>query len=376
MQISPALQQPKKLCVLVYSASDNDLKSFMHSDVDEMELAGSDDQMDVVVQFDHGGSKGAERLHIQRDGERGKLNSPVIQSLGSTDMADPKKLSEFIEWGMKNYPAENYFLVISDHGDGWKGAAQDYSGGSWMSLKEIHEGISDAQAKTGKKLGLIGFDACLMANTEVAYQLRNDADYLVGSQEVEGGAGWPYNRLLSEENLMALQQTLAAAVPVEPRELGARLVATAQGKQDDLPTMSAIDLSKMDGVKDAVNTFAEAILDSDTSRGTLRGMARKTEVFTGYKDLYHFAQQVGENPSITDDQLKAAARGVTEAISGAVYAEQHSRSYPNAHGLTVQLPSWQFSPSDEYKGLDFAKDTKWDEALTSMGKYWFWPWPI
>src|SRR5260370_280022 len=82
------------------------------------------------------------------------------------------------------------------------------SNGTWMSLPKIQQGLQEAHQATGRKLDVVGFDACLMANTEVAHQLKDEADFLVGSQEVEGGAGWPYNRVLSKTMLDSLEQTL------------------------------------------------------------------------------------------------------------------------------------------------------------------------
>ncbi|MBI3928145.1 MAG: hypothetical protein HY319_21560 [Armatimonadetes bacterium] len=365
--------QPKKWTVLVYSASDNDLYRFMKSDIDEMETVGSDDRVNVVAQFDHG-RQGAQRLLVTKDQTKGELNSPVLQELGSTDMASPDTLADFVKWGMEHYPAEHYFLVMSDHGDGWKGACQDSTHGSWMSLPEIEEGLRTAREATGRKIDLLGFDACLMASAEVAHQLRNEADFLVASQEVEGGAGWPYNRLLSPNALQGIQQAVALDSELTPREMGRQVVTVAQGKQDDLPTMAAVDLSKMPAVAEAVDHFAAAVVASQVSRGSLRKLARRTESFTGYKDLYHFAQQVSEK--VEDPGLKEAAQGVMSAVGSAVYAEQHSAGYPNAHGLTVQLPNFFFSPSSAYEETRFAQDTRWDDALQSMGKYWFWPWPL
>jgi hypothetical protein len=267
-------------------------------------------------------------------------------------------------------------LVISDHGNGWKGACQDYSAGSWMSLKEMHQGIAEAQAATGRKLDVIGFDACLMASAEVAHQLRGNADFLVASQEVEGGEGWPYTRLLTQNSLQALQQALLTRTDFTPRDLAAHVVRTAAGKQDDLPTMAAIDMSKIPALTEAVDKLAGAIIDASTRRGVVRGLARDTQSFTDYKDLFDFAQRVVASDKVQDADLKQAAQGVLGAVQAAVIAEQHSPAYPDAHGLTVQLGNYFFAPSDEYKSLDFAQDTRWDEANSHMGKYWFWPWPL
>jgi hypothetical protein len=52
------------------------------------------------------------------------------------------------------------------------------------------------RSRQGQKVSLIGMDACLMSMVEVAYQLRANANYMVGSQEVEPLSGWPYTAIL------------------------------------------------------------------------------------------------------------------------------------------------------------------------------------
>ena len=45
----------------------------------------------------------------------------------------------------------------------------------------------------GKKLDVIGFDACLMSMLEVGYAMRDVGNTLVGSEELEPGPGWKYD---------------------------------------------------------------------------------------------------------------------------------------------------------------------------------------
>jgi len=108
----------------------------------------------------------------------------------------------------------------------------------------------------------------------------------------------------------------------------------------------------------------------------LRSTARHSQSFTAYRDLYDFARRLETSPKIQDETLKNAAQGVMDAVKAAVLEEQHSPSYPGAHGLTIQLPGYFFSPSETYRATAFAQDTHWGSALERMGRYWFWPWPL
>lgn len=357
---------PRKWTVMVYSAADNNLTSYMYADLDEAERVGSDENTAIVAQFDPGASEGCKRLYLTKDATPGKLKSPVVQDMGKrVDMANPKTLSEFVQWGMKNYPAENYFLVISDHGNGWQGAVQDESAGTWMKLPVIAEGLADAQRATGKKLDVLGFDACLMASTEVAHELKDAATYLVASEETEAGTGWPYTNVLTEKSLSEMQQTLRQRIDLTPRDLAAHVVASAATVPGDLPTMAAYDLSASPALTQSVDGLGRAILDSQMSMRSLRKLAKATQGFYDYKDLYDFADRITKSDTVPDKAIKTAAENVKKSIGGMIFAEQHSSRYPNAHGVTIEL-----GKRGGYADIAFAKDTCWDEAMKKMNS-WF-----
>lgn len=364
---SDAPAPPRKWTVMIYSAADNNLKSFMYGDLDESEQVGSDANTAVIAQYDGGSSEGCSRLYITKDSQSGKLNSPVIENMGKrVDMASAQTLSDFVQWGMKSYPAENYFLIISDHGNGWRGCVEDGSAGTWMSLPTVQEGLADAQRATGKKLDILGFDACLMASTEVAHQLKDQASFLVASEETEGAAGWPYPRVLTAETLGEMQSLLAQRIDLSPRDLAAHVVTSASSMPQDLPTMSAIDMEKVPVLTDAVDSFGKAILDSTMSMRALRRLARSAQGFADYRDLYDFADRVTKSDTVPDAALKAAAENVKKAVGEVVFAEQHSARYPNAHGITIEIKNVPRG----YTDVAFAKDTSWDDALRKLNKFW------
>jgi hypothetical protein len=357
---------PKKWTIMHYTAADNNLTEFMVHDVNEMEAVGSTKNMNLVVQLDKGGSD-CKRYYLTKDKDYKNINSPVLQDMGSINMADPKVLTDFIVFAQKNYPAENYALILSDHGGGWPGAIEDDSHGGWMTTPDIRKGIDDAIAQTGKKIDVLGFDACLMASTEVAYELKDDAKFMVASEQTEGGDGWSYTPLLTQKSLKVLERSLRERLNIPPDEFAKKMVSLAQGIQVSLPTMSATDLSKMNAVADASNLFAGQIILTDTPKAVLKNIIWNTQSFSGFKDYYHFAEQVANSNEITDTKLKKSATGMMEALKSAVIAEEHSKIYPNAHGLTAEIPS-HGSTRAQYKDLKFAKDTQWDEAMERLSQ--------
>ncbi|HXE73865.1 MAG TPA: clostripain-related cysteine peptidase [Candidatus Nitrosotenuis sp.] len=366
------VSQPKKWTVLVYSAADNDLQDFMIDDVDEMERVGSDGSTNLVVQLDTG--QAVRRMLLQKDSAQG-IHSPVVENLGAQDMAAPATLADFVEWGIKNYPAQHYMLVISDHGDGWKGACQDDSHGNWMSLPDIRRGLEEAQKRTGVKLDVLGFDACNMGSAEVAYELRDTAGYLVASEKTEAAEGWPYSRWLTEEVLRELQQANLARLDMPPDQLARLIVQAASKHQNDIETLSATDLSQVGRLGQALDELGRAILATPTSVWRLKKQVWNTQSFEGYRDAYDFASRLRQHPKIRDQRLKDAAAGVMDAVKKAVIAEQHHPDHAGAHGLTLNIPTW-FGPGGDYKTLAISQDTYWDEGAKQITRWWTRPRPV
>lgn len=392
-QQPPAPPQPelKDWTVLIYSVSDNNLYSYMQGDLDEAERVGSTPEMNLVAETSHqprGGN--VVRLKLEADSTPG-ITSPVLQDLGKThDMAKSASLADSIAWAMKEYPSKHFMLICSDHGAGWKGAHHSESTDSWMTAGDLKSAMLSAQEQTGKKIDVLGFDECLMASTEIAHELKDCADILVASEEVEGGAGWQYDealgkktsnsnsRILSPKVLNYAAAALRARDPLTPQDMAKAIVTMAEGHQRDLGTMSAIDLTKMPALSAAVDNFAGAVIDSGKTAADFRPVYQQTQKFYDFGDMGHFVELAGQKFGGT---IGDAADQVKAALTDAVIAEQHSTRYPNAKGLNIELdkqygeftaiPNMEADDQnrlsfDRYSNTDWAKDTRWDEMLKKV----------
>lgn len=129
-QAQPSPEVIAEWTILSYLSADNDLEKNALFDINEMEAAGPSPNINYIVQLDRpqfGYNDGvnswgeAVRIKIHQDGDRVKITSPVVMKLGpNVNSGDPKTLSDFIEWGVKAYPAKRYMLVLWSHGSGWK----------------------------------------------------------------------------------------------------------------------------------------------------------------------------------------------------------------------------------------------------------------
>ena len=156
-------------------------RSYVIQDVQELEQIGSTDQVQVVVMlgsFKTEGNCKYYHMDYHPNEPPDVISSEVLLDLGKKDMSDPTTLRDFISYGAENYRAERYMLIVSDHGGGWKGLCSDAinGDGEWMTLPEFSTALS------GFEFDIIWLYAPSMATAEVAYQIRDRADYMIASQ--------------------------------------------------------------------------------------------------------------------------------------------------------------------------------------------------
>jgi len=168
-----AIKPHAKWLFINYVAGDCNLTEFQLKNLDQQELVGSDKNTHLVAYVDVGpkddpfgqGWQNARTYYINKDNTPDKLNSELIAEHGRVDMSSPKTLRDFLVDAVKKFPADHVALILNDHGGGFTGAMSDESDGNFMSVPQIKQALAEAEAVTGKKLDILGFDACLMAET-------------------------------------------------------------------------------------------------------------------------------------------------------------------------------------------------------------------
>ena len=357
-----------KWTVLLYSAADNNLTPYMVDDIKECESVGSDSFTKVACQVDQGASIGAARYLLEKatNPNPSGISSPKLADMGQIDMANPDTLADFITWGMKQYPAEHTMVIISDHGGGWPGAVQDESAGTWMSSPMIRQAFEKAEAATGKKVDVLGMDACLMASSEFMNEMKGCADFIVASEKTEGGDGWAYSKILNAQLLEKMQEASRKKIDMAPRDLARLGVSSAATRPDVLATMSAMDTSKVGAVQTAFDHLGSAILDTKTSMKTIATIFNGAQNFDGFSDAVDLANGLIDSKKVKDANLKAAAKEVVDAVNGAVIAEEHADGYPGAHGLTIDAST--YGVQSGYNDLVFAQGNHWPAALDKIAK--------
>ncbi|MEW6663592.1 MAG: clostripain-related cysteine peptidase [Thermodesulfobacteriota bacterium] len=253
-----------KWTVMIYMAGGNDLDPASLDDIGELARVGSSEEVNVLVQLDRDNDLMTKRFRITKGGGYRK---DCIETFGETNSGDPKVLLDFIDWSIGKYPAEHYFLILWNHGSGWWDepdrafrlikrniAYDDSSGGDSLDNQELKDVLKRVSQGIGKRIEIIGMDACLMTMVEVAYQIRESAMVMVGSEIEEPGEGWPY-----EEVIGILTKRPGGAPATMARKIVSAYTASYQGTGQSV-TQSALNLEKIGDVVKPLDLFSMELI--------------------------------------------------------------------------------------------------------------------
>ena len=387
---------------MVYMAAGNDLEPAGIHDMDQMELVGSDENVNIVVLFDRvdgystaeGDWTGTRIYHVQHNSNYGSLGEyeegvNVWNSIDEVDlnMGDPETLVNFTLWTVENFPAKKYATVLWNHGAGFWGICWDDAYEDRLMMPDLRSAFDNITRSMGRRLDLIGFDACLMAHASVMYEIKDYADIGVASGLVEPWDGWPYDRIL---------RPLADNPQMDARELGKIIVdeyVESYTNQEDDPddsmmaTMAAFDLAAFENAAEAINQFGMAmsvgpdfaLRGSTTYYGQLRRIRSVTRSYDLVKagpfnyhytfyDMIDFADRVGRNPSLSF--LHESAYNMMTAIEEATYYSNANDFRVKHHGLGVYFPSGtQTTYTDLFDTTRFAQEKYWDTFLHNFASH-------
>ena len=255
----------------------------------------------------------------------------LVDNAGTGSMVDPETLISFIEWGVDNYEANRYELIFWDHGGGsvsGYGYDTKYPNLGSMDLAKIDRALTTA----GIDFDFVGFDACLMANTETALMLTEHADYLIASEEAEPGIGWYYTDWLTALSNNTSMATL---------DIGKNIADTFVRKcSSDTPsqsaTLSVIDLAELESSLPAkLTAFSKStndLLESNqfkavaNARGSAREFAQQS--YVDLVDLVDMANNLGTNE----------AKDLVNTLLSCIKYNNTSRNMSNSYGLSVYFP--------------------------------------
>lgn len=198
------VQEEDLRTVLVYIAADNSLTSFAADDIAEMVsgfAAVDADKNNLLVYVDTQSAK-PFLYQITKD-SKGAVVKKVLYEYEEQNSVYPTVMAEVYNRVFSAFPAKSYGLVLWSHGDGWLPSPSNISaskastrwfgqdGTSYMDISSLNTALNSAP-----HFDFILFDACFMQSVEVAYELKDRADYFIGAPNEIPGPGAYYTELV------------------------------------------------------------------------------------------------------------------------------------------------------------------------------------
>ena len=258
--------------VMIYMAADVDTALPWLLDINELEAASYSDDVNVLVLLDRQELGDSVLLKIEHDvnyfdptivSEEIDDRGAVIPGENEVNTGSPEVLRDFVVFCSTQYPADRLVLVMWGHGGGWKGLCPD--GYDLLTVPEFGSALSMTEEALGRGIDLLVLDTCNGATLELAYEVREHVDMLVGSEVLVPSEGLPY------------METMTALVS-DPSQSVVEFAGTIVDNYIEWAVFGSPYHTSM------------AVFDLDYADDVVGGLERLSRIGVGYDRLYHDAQ--------------------------------------------------------------------------------------
>lgn len=188
--------QSVRRTVLVYMVANNNLTGYSYRDLDEMLKAQPSKDARWLIY--HAPSSAPARLLELCDGD-----TITLKDYETTSSVTFSRMTEVLDDMARMAPAQKYGLVLWSHGSGWlvNGIQEDLPDEPYLT-KPLSFGRENTEsmdistlrkAIKGRNIDYAYFDACYMSAIEVAYEMRDAVDYIIGSASELPSDGMRYD---------------------------------------------------------------------------------------------------------------------------------------------------------------------------------------
>jgi hypothetical protein len=407
-----------------HANGDNSLADFIDYNAQEMATAAINNNILVLMEADRPVDVGTFRYRV----EQGKVT--LVQHLSHEMGLQPgKEIVDGIKWAKSNYSFTHLILDLWGHGSGimdpsrvlkTRGILFDDTNNTYLNNQDLANVTDQIAGLMGKKIEMLGTDACLMAGIEVGWQIKKSVSRLIASETTEPGTGWLYSPFL---NAIASNKNISA------NEVAASIVKAYGSfyKRGAEPyTLSAMDLTMLDSIVQNLHLVIDKIkicMKQDArnilvSIMTARALSlqmddssyidlwsfldnlykqfdrMKIRAFDGAHDLNtlydvkeidillpdarnlfsdlvaYFPDEELTRTFKTDvDELKRAVANCKAAVDRAIIANQAGNAMKGAHGMSIYFPPARYPIHPSYPLSKFAQETRWlnDFLIKIMG---------
>ncbi|VVP60003.1 hypothetical protein PS850_06153 [Pseudomonas fluorescens] len=390
--------------VIEIFGGDNNLSSFVIEDLQEM-AAGNNGNFAVIALTDFAGEEASVKALTPGKGLR------TIEFLGEINTGDPEALTEFLARALVTANGTPHIAIgFWDHGSGvfdefdpeeiyierrlryiprhlrsrsrparhlfispsrlaaqprLRAMLHDDTNGGLLTNYEAHGVLKAAFSRAGilgSKIDLIFSDTCLNGMIEVLDQLKEFAQVVVASEDLEPGDGWEYQEWFSR---------MSDNPPMDAEEWGRQAVEAFEAGYLTRPLEHPCTLGAFRTNNNITESFK--LLVSHLASHGASGMnwvklaILDTQSFAQRDtfDIYDFAERLKTITS--SNEIADACNEIQSTLDSArVHSIALGEVVKNSNGLAFWYPTTQYSyyeVSETYRKLNFNQDTGWSEYL-------------
>lgn len=300
-------------------------------------------------------------------------------------------LTTFLEFCRENYPAHHYILFLLGHGlvvGNDMFLFDEHAEQHSLSLSDLGGLLGDFKKELpdNQFFEVVSFHSCSMSALEVAYELKDTANYMLASQGPAFVGSWPYRQIL-----MRIFYDLVKEEKDLEKTLKSIFKECLDNSQDFQLAGYSFDLCLCDLSKVGELRTSLAQLSSALSDG-LKHSATRERILLAHWDAQSYWQEsytdigdfcfcltqrcndLPEEGAVT--AIRTACISVLRDLNSAVIKSEFAGpAYQYSHGLSVFYP-WsmpeniKFWPAD-YRNYKLNKETKeakeatWESFLTN-----------
>lgn len=410
--------------------------------IENISRVGSTDDLNIIVAKD-GVEYGDSAVYFIEKDNPVNIND-IFNWPEEVDMGHPNTVKTFINLVKQYYPAKQYAIIFdTDFGSGWQGILRDTDGESktglpLMTIPEFADVFKEITKNGAEKIDIVALATCISGSYETAYELSPYVNYIVFSQEhmlepLDKGAEYIFQYLdvtwylKNNTNVKPEQYAKKMVELYNPCDFPLWVFYTYEifAKKGEISpvlkllsnilteflnnrknpdyhivgihtTLSAINLSRINNVKNALNNLTSKLLlhintenvknSIDDARKNVRTYGNfysktqkismlshifhiKKTAFDSYIDLYNLAELINE--SVNCSEIKDLCLNLMDEINNSVIKKT---SMPNddSHGYSIYFPKekslynkyiWSDEKYPGYENLKFSEDSNWDDFL-------------
>ena len=358
--------------IMVYISADDVLANFAIDSLNQLRRAAGNG-INVMAQFDANDKQGARRFRFDGlDDSNVPLRDIAAGSVSPVNMADPDTLTGFIDWASRSpeaSEAKHYLLVLWGHGTELL-LDQDpvTNRPRYLTPANLKQALAGTKLVTeGKKIDVIGLDACSMSMVELASELKGCVEFMVASQEEVPDASFPYEQLLlllkghDRDDV----EGICRMIPRVYQQAFRDYIATPGTGMKEV-TLSSLRLAQMDTITEPLRRLSEALrlTTTDSELGDAIVVARQSTrdfVLGLFVDLYDFCEKLAaglvDKPLVdeaTNVVLTSACHEIRDAINvgTCVIENQAGVNAKDCHGVSIYFPySVQRTENEQSRAL-------------------------